>query len=214
MALVNETDEFAFLATIFPELRSWIYYETDDHIPIEDIVKSHGKWVIYGSKEYVENLGNSLRPEIDGKTITGLKYSKWFTSVTPNSPYRSHALLVYCHDYNRDQVLSKLKSMGVEEPTWKYDRKTLLEQFSDPQNCWRYARISPEKFKRIVELIELDVDPKILAKIDAYHEALYDMADKCNELAEMAKAGTDEKALELKIREYFDSNFSFRKESI
>jgi len=201
MSLVEKTETFNLLTTLFPGYRKWVYYESDDRMSIEDIVKTHGKWVIYGSKEYVEGLANSLRGQI-GDRIDGIKYSKSPTRVTPNAPYGCYALLVYCHDFNRDDVLSKLKNKGVEEPTWKYDRVSLLEDLSDPSCCFRLGILNYERFKRIVELLGMGMDPEILHRIEDFNNFVKETSAKSRELYKMYKEGVDKETFMQKVKEF------------
>jgi len=54
----------------------WIYIEPNEtKVSFEDSIRYGGKYIIHGSKEYVENLAKRLEKMI-GKAISSIKYSK------------------------------------------------------------------------------------------------------------------------------------------
>jgi len=186
-SIANETEEYDFLTSIFPRYRDWMYFESGKKIPTEDMIKNHGKWVIYGSKKHVEDFANTLRKEI-GDVIDSIKYSLKPTRVTPNAPYRRHALIVYCHDYNREGVLSRLKDLGVRQAIWKYDRASLLEDLNDPSFCFALEGLNPGRLKYLSELAGIEIKPEITEHIQGMNKLVDDCLQKIKEFEEQLKS--------------------------
>jgi hypothetical protein len=187
--VVQKKDPILF--SLFPEARGWVYFETnDDNIPIEELIEHRGKWVIYGSKQYVENLANVLKEKI-GKEIDALKYSVDPTKVTPNAPEGNYALLVYCHESKRNRVLTMLKSIGVEEATWKYDRESLLELVNDPLFCLKLELLNPGRLEYLAGLLQ--IDPAILKEVKDFRNYVIRLSERIRELSKKRKIGNGQR---------------------
>ena len=208
MSLANEREDFALITSFLPGYRGWTYYEADKHIPIEEVVKHHGKWVIYGKKGFIEEFADRIRPEIDSAgPIDAIKYSDDIVAVTPDAPSECYALLVYCNDYDRNGVLSTLEGMGArdqaEQIVWKYDRESILEDFSNPRVCLVYALFNYDNFKRTAGMVGIGEDSDIMRFVDGYREMISDFGAKCKVVSDLMESGADEQTLMNNIDELF-----------
>ena len=103
----------------------WIHFESKVPKPIEEIVEYGGKYIIYGSKEYVKKLAEKIKPMI-GEVIEGIKYS------TVPLKENSYGLVVYCDKRNRDETLKILEKLKVSNYEWKTDKESWRDCLSDP----------------------------------------------------------------------------------
>lgn len=162
----------------------WIFIEPDGYkVPLENIIKSWGKYVIYGSKGYTESLAKKLEKNV-GKNIREIKYSKVPVSVTPNAPENSYAVIVYCDIMTRDNVMKTLEELGVGYFEWKSDRQSLLEYLNDPYFCFFIYTFNRERLMKICKLLDReDVFEKTerLAKLSSTY------AKKFRKLAKLVK---------------------------
>lgn len=166
------------LIFLFPEADGWVYIESEkDKRPIEETLRYRGKWVIYGSKRYVENLAKSLKDEV-GKTIDAMKYSVKSTKVTPNAPERKHALLVYCDERRRDEIRNILESKGVKEVIWKYDRESLAELLDDPFFCLKLELFNPGRVEYLGKLLQIEINPEVLKCVQEMREYINKLSQK------------------------------------
>ena len=95
----------------------------------EDFLDHHGKWLIYGSKKFIENSAQKLLPIIGKCGIEQIKYSKSSAMKVPEgySP-EDHVLVVFCDDRDKTRVRKVLeKRVKGGEFFWKYNRETLRE---------------------------------------------------------------------------------------
>jgi len=199
----RDKDQFKiFVQSIFPETLVWEEFGIEDEIPIETALKSHGKWILYGSKKSVENFANQLKDEI-GKEIVSVKYSLKPIQVTPNAPEGEYALVVYCDETNRDEVLTRLTNMGVNEVVWKYDWESFQGFINDPLSVLRVESLSPGRLEYLAGLVGLEINPEYLKKARDFRNWVEQTSDKFGEWAEMYEKGVDGEIILQKVREYF-----------
>jgi hypothetical protein len=91
----------------------------------EEYLEHYGKWLISGSKGYIESLARLIDPLVEGGQIDSAKYSKKEPRTDPFPDKRDYVMCVYSDDRERDRVKRLLESLGVERMTWKYDRQTI-----------------------------------------------------------------------------------------
>ncbi len=169
--------EKSILYSLFPELRDWIYIELKDNSSLEDSIRSQGKWIVYGSKNFIENLASILKAKI-GMEINALKYSTVPVKVTPNAPEGSHALIVYCNERKKEKVRDLLEEVGIKEANWKSDKESLAELIEDPLFCLRLELLNPGRLNYLTKLIQKDVRPEILEEINRFKRYIKKLAKK------------------------------------
>jgi len=180
----------------------WVYFEGNDNTPLEEVIKSCGKWVIYDSEQKIKDLANKLRGEIRND-LRELKYSTGPTKVTPNAPEGKYALLAFCHEAKRDKVLTMLKKIGVSEATWKYDRESFIELFDSPSFYLRLELLNPGELEHLAELLQIELDSGALKGAKDFRKYVDGLGKKIKKLDAMIKAGVDPKIIEEKFNEYF-----------
>jgi hypothetical protein len=198
----NKDYHQSFIHTIFPETRSWIEFGIEDEKPLETKLKTHGKWIFYGSDQSVKKFASLLKNEI-GEEIDCIKYSLKPVQVTPNSPKDKNALVVYCYESDRSKVLTKLKNMGIKEVIWKYDWESFQEFIDDPNSFLKAEILNPGKLEYLAESLGLEIKPEYLKMVENYRNCVAKTAEKFGELAEMYEKGVDEKIIQQKLKEYF-----------
>lgn len=156
------------LLAILPEARDWIYIEPkEDKRPIEERLQYGGKWVIYGSKKYIEKLVRDLKCEV-GRNIDAMKYSVKPIKVTPNAPDKKYALLVYCDESRKGKLKNILESKGVKKVTWKSNKESLKELLDDPFFCLILELFNPGRLEYLANSLQIEINPHVLERVKKF----------------------------------------------
>jgi len=99
--------------------------ERSPELSEEGHLEHYGKWLMFGSKAYIENLARIIDPLVEGGQIDSAKYSKKESGVDPFPNREDYVMCVYSDDREKGRVKRLLESLGVEGMTWKYDRQTI-----------------------------------------------------------------------------------------
>lgn len=186
MRIREITDDSLF--ALFPQFRGWVYLEPNNNkTPIDEEIKSGGKWVAYGTIEYVENTAKKLKAKI-GREIDSIKYSLSPVKITPNAADESNALVVYCHQSRKDDVRNMLDSIGVKNITWKEGIQSLLELLQDPSFCFALEVLNPERLKYLSELAGVAIKPEIMEYVQGMNKFVDDSLQKMKEFKEKLKS--------------------------
>lgn len=148
--VMKESDR-ELLNFLFPDY-SWIHMEPEEKVSLEDSIEYGGKYVIYGSKDRVEELVEELEPGI-GDVIEAIKYSTVPVQVTPLAPENKYALIVYCNIKTRTDVMKILQSIGVKYFEWKSTRDSWREVLNDRWACLNFYIENRERFRKLCELV-------------------------------------------------------------
>ena len=118
--MMSQDDQFVW---IFPKEKSFAYQSYPEYL------EHNGKWIIYGGKSLIENLGYKMLTLVGEDGILQAKFTRNPALKVPDGYERGvHALIVYCDDRNNDSVKRKLKDrLGVDKMIWKYDKETIQE---------------------------------------------------------------------------------------
>ncbi|OGI12506.1 hypothetical protein A3K64_01210 [Candidatus Micrarchaeota archaeon RBG_16_36_9] len=94
-----------------------------------EYLEHNGKWIIYGGKNLIEDLGSKILTMVGKDDILSAKFTRNPALKVPEGyEHDVHALIVYCDDRNNESVKRKLKDrLGVDKMFWKYDRETIQE---------------------------------------------------------------------------------------
>jgi hypothetical protein len=104
--------------------------ETFSYTSDLEYLRHFGKWLIYGYKESIEEMGLKMKGLVGKRNILEAKFTKRPATQVPKGYVlgRYHALIVYCDDRKRNKTRKVLeKELGVKEMNWKYDRETWRE---------------------------------------------------------------------------------------
>lgn len=121
-----------------------------------------GKWIVFGTRECLDELAGKLDPFIESKTIPAAKYDR---AVIPEFELHTCVMCVYCDVRQRDEVWEVLSSLGVEDRAWVSERETmerwlpggyLLEKWIkgkglSPEQAEKVRESSREKFRKMFE---------------------------------------------------------------
>jgi len=112
----------------------WVWIHSKEELKpyksYPEYLDHNGKWIIYGPKEAIEDIGYKMLDIVGKDNILEAKFSRNPALVVPDGYLlgKDHALIAYCDDRNKESVKRKLKdSLGVGSMFWKYDRDTLRE---------------------------------------------------------------------------------------
>jgi len=112
-----------------PSNHYWVHIVPSKERPLklseEEYLEHYGKWLIFGPKEYVENLAIQIDPLVEGGEIDHAKYCKSEPGFDPFPKRKGYVLCVYCDDGEKDRVRKLLEKLGVKDMEWKYDRQTI-----------------------------------------------------------------------------------------
>ena len=86
--------------------------------------KTVGKWIIWGSKEYIETLFFKIDKLVEKGLIYRAKYAHRENKDEDPFWYKEPMMCVYADDKTKESVLKILKRLGVKRTTWKYDKQT------------------------------------------------------------------------------------------
>lgn len=83
---------------------------------------SWGKWLVFGSRPYLDELAQKLDPHVEAREIPGVKYDR---RRIDEFRLDRCVMCVYCHFEARDRVWEILASLGVKDKAWMFERETL-----------------------------------------------------------------------------------------
>jgi len=119
--MMSQDDQFVW---ILPKEKRMPYK------PYPEYLEHNGEWIIYGEKNFIEDLGSKMLILVGKDGILQAKFTR-NPALKVHEGFdlgKSYALIVYCDDRNRDSVKRKLQdSLGVDKMLWKYDRETIEE---------------------------------------------------------------------------------------
>ena len=107
--------------------------------------------------------------------------------MTPNAPEGSYALLVYCEKGRSEKVRMMLKSMDVNDVTWKSDRESLIEILDDPLICLQIEMLNPDRLEYLSKLTERKINPEVLNRIAKMKMLVNEASQNLNSLAQGLK---------------------------
>lgn len=101
----------------------WTYIEPSTVCELPTDWDAHGgKLMVFGDEQLIVTLAQKLSQYVAQGRIRSLKYAP------PLPPtFKSWALMVYCLDYESDEVWRILEHEGVLRKIWKYDRQTEMD---------------------------------------------------------------------------------------
>ncbi len=107
----------------------------------KEYLKHWGKWIIFGTKKELDILAQKMSPLVDSHEIPAVKYDREKISAFDLGEC---VMCVYCDDRQRKDIWKILKSLGVEDKAWVYEKETmerwlpgghLLEKWIKGHNC-------------------------------------------------------------------------------
>lgn len=86
--------------------------------------KTVGKWIVWGSKSYM----NSIFPKIDEMVLKGeiyrAKYAHRENKEIDPSWNKEPVMCIYADDNTKDKTLNLLRELNIKPVSWKYDEQT------------------------------------------------------------------------------------------
>lgn len=97
--------------------------------PYSEYLEHNGKWIVYGKKEAIEDLGRMMIGLVGKHGIIQANFTKNPALRVPEgfSHGKDHALIVYCDDRKRENVKNRLNRLGIGNMLWEYERETIEE---------------------------------------------------------------------------------------
>jgi len=101
----------------------WTYIEPSTDYELPDQWDAHGgKLMVFGNEQQIVTLAQRLSQYVAQGIIRSLKYAPPLPSV-----YKSWALMVFCLDFESDEVWKILQREGVTRKRWKYNKQTEMD---------------------------------------------------------------------------------------
>lgn len=124
----------------------WSYNPLNSLSPNLIDKKSVGKWLIYGSKEYMEKIFPLIDELIDNGQIYKAKYSHRENKNRDLDPFydKTPVLCVYADDNTKEATKKFLMKIGVLPKTWKYDSQTIEDWLPNGKLYQEVKRISEQ----------------------------------------------------------------------
>ena len=199
-----EEKEYDLLNLLFPGY-SWIHLESrNSKTSPEESIKYGGEYVIYDSKEQIEELVKKLEPMIGG-VIEAIKYSTVPVKLTPYAPENRYALVVYCDRRNRDEVVEILDEIGARNYEWKNRKDVWRDALKNPWFCFVFYNMDPEGFKKICRLVQMESSIKM---INSVMKLASEVAGILREIKERIDKYPDEESLKKEIKKLIEERFN------
>ncbi|MDY7034527.1 MAG: hypothetical protein SVY10_21830 [Thermodesulfobacteriota bacterium] len=122
----------------------------------EEYFEHWGKWVIFGEKEYLDELACQLDPYVEDRHICNIKYLREALVWTG---FDQPAMCVYCDDREKEDIWQILSGVGLTDKLWIYERETIAAWLPGGELIEKmitYYKLSPEKSERVRERIRQD----------------------------------------------------------
>jgi hypothetical protein len=140
---------------------NYINYKTKE-LTNKEYLEHWGKWIVWGTRECLDDLAKKLDPFIESKTIPFAKYDR---APIPELDLGACVMCIYCDERQREEVWKILSSIGVEDRAWVFERETverwlpggyLLEKWIqskglNPEKAEKVRENSRDKFKKMFE---------------------------------------------------------------
>lgn len=86
---------------------------------------STGKWLIWGTKDFMEEIFPKINNLIDKGILYKAKYAHRENKNIDPYWSKDPILCVYADDSNKEKTLKELKKLGITPSSWKYDLETI-----------------------------------------------------------------------------------------
>jgi hypothetical protein len=140
---------------------NYIHYKGKE-LTNKEYLDHWGKWIVLGSKEYLEGLAKKIDPFVEDKLIPAAKYDR---ELIQEFQLGTCVMCVYCDVRQREEVWEILSSIGVEDKAWVFEKETverwlpggrLLEKWIEgkglsPEEAEKVREGSREKFRAMFE---------------------------------------------------------------
>lgn len=117
----------------------------------EECLEHWGKWVIFGQRQYLDELALQLDPYVEDRYIWDSKYLR---QALTWMGYDLPAMCVYCDDREKEEIGQILSSLGVTDKRWVYERETIAEWQPGGKFFERmiaHRELSPEESEKVKE---------------------------------------------------------------
>lgn len=112
-------------------------------------LESWGKWLVFGSRPYMDELAQKLDSHVEAHEIPGVKYDR---RRIDEFQLDRCVMCVYCHFDVRDRVWEILASLGVKDKAWMFERETLEKWLPGGINLEKWIvgrKLGPEQADRV-----------------------------------------------------------------
>lgn len=100
---------------------NYIRYE-EKPLTNKEYLKYWGKWVFFGNQETLGRLAKKMDPFVEEKVIPAAKYDR---EMIEAFELGECVMCVYCDFRQRDDVWEVLKSIGVADRMWVFEKETM-----------------------------------------------------------------------------------------
>lgn len=108
-------------------------------------LESWGKWLVFGTRSYLDDLARKLDPHVEAREIPGIKYDR---RLIAEFRLDRCVMCVYCHFVARERVWDILAGLGVRDKAWMFERETLEKWLPGGVNLERWIagrNLGPEQ---------------------------------------------------------------------
>lgn len=91
----------------------------------EEMLEHNGKWVVTGSKNYIQDLAFRIDAVVEEGKIDVAKFTKKYPATDPLPHVKDYAMCVYSDSRAKDKTAAVLHSLGITELRWVYDRESI-----------------------------------------------------------------------------------------
>jgi len=105
--------------------KGWVWSINKDN-QLEDRL-SVGKWITFGSKEFMEDVFPKIDQLVESGKIYQAKYAHRENKDTDPFWQNQPVLCVYADDLTKEQTLQEIRALGIRPSEWKYDSQTRLD---------------------------------------------------------------------------------------
>jgi len=135
----------------------WIEMEgKGNSLTFENQMRYMGKWITYGTAEYIEKKAKELEPKL-GDILDSLKYSYKPVNLTDRTPPNSCALVVYCSNFARKDARRILESHNIEDVEWVSNICSLKNLIKKPGVQLLMTATNPERLLELGDVAGLDM---------------------------------------------------------
>ena len=129
-------------------------------LTFENRIRYIGKWITYGTADYVEKKAKELEPKLGG-ILDSLKYSFEPGKLTDRTPPNSCALVVYCSNFARRDARRILESHNIKDVEWLSNIYCLKKLIKNPRFQLFMTGTNPEKLLELADIVGLDMTSNV-----------------------------------------------------
>lgn len=138
MIVDRPSSHFVFVVPEDHVYRRYNYINHDGKpLTNKEYLDSWGKWLVFGSAEYLGDLAQRLDPFVEAKEVPAAKYDR---QPIDEFGLNRCVMCVFCHVAQRDRVWEILQSLAVQDKAWAFEQETLEHWLPGGVNLERWIQ--------------------------------------------------------------------------